>query len=128
MVHNGVQHADAPHGKSHSEGGASQKSQGNVSRKEAPSIAGKPREHDAHDLSVEERKALQQQKEEERVAEAAAHRQVRALNMEAGLKPSKRAKKEARAAAKKLAKEQGTQYKGEYGESGDEDDHEEVDY
>jgi hypothetical protein len=41
---------------------------------------------------------------QERIAEAAAHRQIRALNMEAGLKPSKRAKKEARAAAKKLAK------------------------
>ena len=41
---------------------------------------------------------------QERIAAAAAHRQVRALNMEAGLKPSKRAKKEARAAAKKRAK------------------------
>eukprot|EP00240_Pyramimonas_obovata_P012162 CAMPEP_0118933124 /NCGR_PEP_ID=MMETSP1169-20130426/11350_1 /TAXON_ID=36882 /ORGANISM="Pyramimonas obovata, Strain CCMP722" /LENGTH=128 /DNA_ID=CAMNT_0006875851 /DNA_START=216 /DNA_END=602 /DNA_ORIENTATION=- len=123
----GIRHADMPPARVVSEGGGPRK-EGHVCKKEAPSLVGGPREHEGHELNADERKALHQQKDEARLAEAAAHRQVRALNMEAGLKPSKRAKKEARLLAMKKAKDQGKDYDGEYGESGDEDDHEEVEY
>eukprot|EP00976_Prorocentrum_cordatum_P043140 874231-Prorocentrum_minimum.AAC.2 len=138
MVGQGIRHADQPPARC-VPGGVHSRQEVHVSKKEAPTLNGGPREHDGHELSAEERHALNQQKDEvgrrdlfvyilqahlsqtptsnafsispayrstleARVAEAAAHRQVRALNMEAGLKPSKRAKKEARAAAKKKAK------------------------
>jgi len=127
MVHQGMQHADHAPQRSHNEGGP----KGQNCKKEGASdpVTGKlnVKEHEGHEFTVEERKTQNLEREEERISEAAAHRQIRALNMEAGLKPSKRAKKEARAAAKKLAKEQGTSYDGEHGESGDEDDQEEDD-